>query len=52
MKGAGGFGFDFLNQMGRYLEDAARIKALRQIVSLVGELEDYLHRVEPVYGPV
>jgi HPt (histidine-containing phosphotransfer) domain-containing protein len=52
MKGAGGFGFDFLNQTGRYLEDAARIKALRQIVSLVGELEDYLHRVEPVYGPV
>lgn len=52
MKGAGGFGFDYLNQMGLYLEEAARIQALHRIGSLVSELEDYLHRVEPVYDPL
>lgn len=52
MKGAGGFGFDYLNQMGLHLEEAARIKAFHQIGSLVNELEDYLQRVEPVYDPL
>ena len=51
MKGAGGFGFDYLNQMGLYLEDAAGARASGKIGSLVSQLEDYLHRVEPIYEP-
>jgi len=52
IKGAGGFGFDYLNQIGLLLEEAARIKALDKIGALVNDLEDYLDRVEPVYDAV
>jgi hypothetical protein len=51
MKGAAGFGFDYLKEIGLSLEDTARIKESRKIGTLVNNLEDYLNRVEPVYDP-
>jgi signal transduction histidine kinase/CheY-like chemotaxis protein len=50
MKGAGGgYGFDTITDIGKSLEDAAKEKNTKEIRKRVGELLDYLERVEVVY---
>jgi len=50
MKGAGGgYGFDAITDIGKSLEDAAKEKNTEEIRKRVGELSNYLERVEVVY---
>lgn len=50
LKGTGGsYGLDELTRLGRDIESAARQEQLREADALIGELEDYLSRLEVVY---
>ena len=47
MKGSGGsYGFDFISEMGKQIEDAARTAKNKEIEECLGKLEDYLGRLE------
>lgn len=50
MKGAGGgYGFDFITELGQDLEQSAREQNAEKVGRLVKELSSYLERVEVVY---
>ncbi|GMT42980.1 MAG: hypothetical protein IEMM0002_1391 [bacterium] len=50
MKGSGGgYGFDEITEIGKYLEDAANERNAEEIIRRVDELVSYLDRVEVVY---
>jgi HPt (histidine-containing phosphotransfer) domain-containing protein len=50
MKGAGGsYGFDFITELGRELEQSAKEQNSDNVGRLVKELSTYLERVEVVY---
>jgi HPt (histidine-containing phosphotransfer) domain-containing protein len=51
MKGYGsGFGFHFISEVGKRIEDAAREKNREEIAKGVSELEKYLEQVEIIYA--
>ena len=51
MKGyGGGYGFDALTRFGDRLEREARARNTEEVRRIVGELTDYMSRVEVVYG--
>ena len=51
MKGAGGgYGFDAITDIGASMEEAALAEDPDAIKGCVGQLEDYLARVEVTYG--
>jgi HPt (histidine-containing phosphotransfer) domain-containing protein len=50
MKGVGGsYGFDFITELGRDLEQSAKEQNAEKVQRLVKELSTYLERVEVVY---
>ena len=50
MKGAGGgYGFDYISEIGRAIEEAAKKKDADEIKEWTLKLEDYLEKVEVVY---
>jgi HPt (histidine-containing phosphotransfer) domain-containing protein len=50
MKGSGGsYGFDFITELGRDLEQSAKEQNAEKVGRLVKELSTYLERVEVVY---
>lgn len=50
MKGAGGgYGFKGVTEIGRQLEEAAKVKDQKEIEKAIGELSAYLERVEVIY---
>jgi histidine phosphotransfer protein HptB len=51
MKGYGsGYGFHFISEVGKRIEDAARERNREEIAKEVSELEKYLAQVEIVYA--
>lgn len=51
MKGSGGgYGFDALTELGASIETAGRAADAAAIARLIGELDDYLQRIEVTYG--
>jgi HPt (histidine-containing phosphotransfer) domain-containing protein len=51
MKGYGsGFGFHFISEIGKRIEDAAKEKNQKEIAKGISELEKYLQQVEIVYA--
>lgn len=50
LKGAGGsYGFDYITEIGRKIENLANENNLREIEQLIDELESYLQTVEVTY---
>jgi HPt (histidine-containing phosphotransfer) domain-containing protein len=50
MKGSGGgYGFNAITDIGRRIEDAAKVRDSDSIVRAIDELSDYLERVDVVY---
>ncbi|MCP5144167.1 MAG: Hpt domain-containing protein [Gammaproteobacteria bacterium] len=50
MKGAGGgYGFDEITELGAKIEQAAQAGDKPTILAATDALEDYLHRVDPVF---
>jgi len=50
MKGSGGgYGFDSISAIGMAIEEASKNRSLDQVRHAVGELADYLDRVQVVY---
>ena len=50
MKGSGGgYGFDFISEIGERIEESAKHKKTDEIVQQIKELEEYLSGVEVVY---
>jgi len=50
MKGAGGgYGFRGVTEIGRQLEEAAKVKDQKEIEKVIGDLSAYLERVEVIY---
>lgn len=53
MKGAGGgYGFEGITDIGRAIEEAARVQDAGEIRRAIDELASYLERVEVVYEEV
>lgn len=51
MKGSGGgYGFDAITDMGRSIEEASEARDAEAVKSKVSEIENYLQRVEIVFG--
>jgi len=51
MKGSGGgYGFDKITDIGRSIEDAAKIQDAGKIKKMTEELKNYLERVDVVYS--
>ena len=50
MKGSGGgYGFDYLTQIGSQIEKHAELKNREEIEKLIRDLKDYLSNIEIVY---
>jgi len=50
MKGSGGgYGFDYLTELGSQIEKAAELKNKHKIKKLITELENYLAKIEIIY---
>jgi HPt (histidine-containing phosphotransfer) domain-containing protein len=49
MKGACGFGFDYLQELGSSLEQTAKAGNSADARRLINELAAYLERVKPIY---
>jgi HPt (histidine-containing phosphotransfer) domain-containing protein len=51
MKGAGGgYGFPEISRLGAAMEEGARQRDATAVAALVASLEDYLGRIEVIYG--
>ncbi|MGM0500114.1 MAG: Hpt domain-containing protein [Bacillota bacterium] len=50
MKGSGGgYGFDYLTEIGSQIEQAAELKNDHKIKNLINELKKYLENIEIIY---
>ncbi len=50
MKGSGGgYGFDYLTEIGSEIEKNAELKNLDELNNLINELKDYLNNIEIIY---
>ena len=50
MKGSGGgYGFDYLTQIGSQIEKQAELKNKRELKKLIMELKNYLNNIEIIY---
>lgn len=51
MKGAGGgYGFDYVSEIGKAIEEAAKAKDSKETMRWIGELASYLDNVEIIYN--
>jgi len=53
LKGSGGgYGFDYLTEVGSEIEKEAELKNKKKIKVLINELKDYLNNIEIVYKEI
>ena len=53
LKGSGGgYGFDYLTEVGSEIEKEAELKNKKKIKVLINELKDYLNNIEIIYEEI